>query len=147
MLLNYSKVLKLGCTISHGVSEMCFSIKVKCVRAVDMTLKYIRYLRAKEKVCAMSLCCCCNTFHVFGSEAVVLRCSVKKVFLEISQTSQENTCARVSFLIKLQASICNFIKKETLAQVFSGKFCKISKNTFLKEHLRWLLLLNLQLVV
>ena len=27
----------------------------------------------------------------------------KKVFLQISQNSQENTCARVSFLIKLQA--------------------------------------------
>ena len=27
----------------------------------------------------------------------------KKVFLEISQNSQENTCTRVSFLIKLQA--------------------------------------------
>ena len=26
----------------------------------------------------------------------------KKVFLEISQNSQENTCARVSFLIRLQ---------------------------------------------
>ena len=29
----------------------------------------------------------------------------KKVFLEISQNSQENTCARVSFLIKLQACL------------------------------------------
>ena len=38
-----------------------------------------------------------------GIEAVVQRCSVKKVFLEISQNSQENTCARVLFLIKLQA--------------------------------------------
>ena len=46
-------------------------------------------------------------------EAVVQRCSVKKVFLEISQNSQENACARVSYLIKLQA------------------FCEISKNTFL----------------
>ena len=27
----------------------------------------------------------------------------KPMFLEISQNSQENTCARVSFLIKLQA--------------------------------------------
>ena len=35
------------------------------------------------------------------TEAVARRCSVKKVFLEISQNSQENTCARVSFLIKL----------------------------------------------
>ena len=25
---------------------------------------------------------------------------------------------------------CNFIKKETLAQVFSCEFCEISKNTF-----------------
>ena len=25
---------------------------------------------------------------------------------------------------------CNFVKKETLAQVFSRKFCEISKNTF-----------------
>ena len=41
-----------------------------------------------------------------------------------------NTCARVSFLIKLQASACNFIKKETLTQVFSCEFCKVSKNAF-----------------
>ena len=42
--------------------------------------------------------------------------SLKKVYLEISQNSQENTCATVSFLIKLQA--CNFIKKETGTVVF-----------------------------
>ena len=60
------------------------------------------------------------------SEAAVQRCSVKRVFLEISQNSQENTCARVSFLIKLK----KFIKKETLAQVLSCEFCEISKNTF-----------------
>ena len=32
------------------------------------------------------------------TEAVVGRCSIKKGFLEISQNSQENSCARVSFL-------------------------------------------------
>ena len=32
------------------------------------------------------------------------RCSVKKVFLENSQNSLKNTCARVSFLKRLQAS-------------------------------------------
>ena len=31
---------------------------------------------------------------------------------------------------------CNFIKKETLAQVFSSEFCEISKNTFVTDHLR-----------
>ena len=35
-------------------------------------------------------------------KAVVQRCSVKKVFLKISQNSQKNTCARVFFLIKLK---------------------------------------------
>ena len=30
---------------------------------------------------------------------------------------------------------CNFIKKETLGQVFSSEFYKISKNTFFTKHL------------
>ena len=41
--------------------------------------------------------------RIHNKEAAVQSCSVKKVFLEISQNSQENTFARVSFLIKLQA--------------------------------------------
>ena len=48
------------------------------------------------------------------SEAVAQRCSVKKVFLEISQNLEETT----------------FIKKETLTQVFSFELYEISKNTF-----------------
>ena len=32
------------------------------------------------------------------------RCLLKKVFLEILQNSQENTCTKVSFLIKLRVS-------------------------------------------
>ena len=36
-------------------------------------------------------------------EVDVQRFSVKKVFLEILQNSQENTCARVAFLIKLHS--------------------------------------------
>ena len=34
------------------------------------------------------------------------------------------------------ALACNFIKKETLVQVFFCEFCGISKNTFFTEHLR-----------
>ena len=74
------------------------------------------------------------------------RCSLKKVFLKISRNSQENTCARVSFLIKLHTfglrlKACKFIKKETLAQAFSCEFCENFKNSAIFiEHLRWLLL-------
>ena len=34
----------------------------------------------------------------------------------------------------LRPKACNFIKKETLAQMFSCEFCEISKNTFFTEH-------------
>ena len=63
------------------------------------------------------------------------RSYIKKVFLRISQNSQENACARLSFVIKLQAETCIFIKRETLAQVFSYEFYKIFKNTFFTEHI------------
>ena len=36
-------------------------------------------------------------FQFRETEAVVRMCSVKKLFLEISPNSQENTCARDSF--------------------------------------------------
>ena len=48
---------------------------------------------------------------IFFREAVVQRCSVKKMFLEISQNSQENNLARISFLIKLQAPDLQLLKK------------------------------------
>ena len=57
------------------------------------------------------------------TEAVVQGCSVKK---------------RVFWGV-LVPDVCNFIKKETLGEVFSCEFCKIFKN-FFKEHLWWLLL-------
>ena len=60
------------------------------------------------------------------TEAVIRRCSVKKVFLKISQNSQENTCATVPFFFQT----CIFIKKETLTHVFCCKFCDIFQNTF-----------------
>ena len=41
-----------------------------------------------------------------------LSCSVKKVFLEILQNSQENICVRVSILIKLQASVTVCLNKK-----------------------------------
>ena len=72
------------------------------------------------------------------TEAVVQRCSVKKVFLELLQNSQENTCVRVSFLIKLKVLGLQLYQKGTLAQLFFCKFCEISKSNFFIEHLWWM---------
>ena len=66
-------------------------------------------------------------------KSVVRRCTIKKVFLEISQNSQENTCARVCVSIKLQVWVWNLFKKETLALVFSCEFC--GPATLLKKRL------------
>ena len=55
------------------------------------------------------------------SEAANQGVLCKKVLLEISQNSQENTCARVSF------------KKETLTQVFSCEFVKFLRTRFLQN--------------
>ena len=59
----------------------------------------------------------------------------KKVFLEILQKSQKNTCARASFLINLQPKACIIIIKETPTHVFFCAFCEISINTLFTEHL------------
>ena len=41
-----------------------------------------------------------------------------------------------------RSQACNFIKKETLAQVFSCEFYEIFNNTLFTEHLWWLLLMS-----
>ena len=73
-----------------------------------------------------------------NKEAVAQMCSVEKVFLEISQNSQENTCTRASFLVMLQA--CNFIKKSLWHRCFPLNFVKFLRTSFFTEHLWWLLL-------
>ena len=57
-------------------------------------------------------------------EAVTRRYSVTALFLEIRKI--KNTCVRATFLIKLRAWACNFIKRETLTHVFSSEFLEIS---------------------
>ena len=64
------------------------------------------------------------------------RCSVTKGVIRNFVKFRENTCARVSFLLKLQDEGFNFNKKEALVRVFSCEFCEISKNAFLTEHLQ-----------
>ena len=44
--------------------------------------------------------------------------SVEKLFLVILQNSQENTCARVSFLIKFEAGLQLYLKRDSGTGVF-----------------------------
>ena len=76
-------------------------------------------------------------------------CSVRKVLLESPQSSQKNTCARVSFLIKLQVSgqslffnkvaglrPVTLLKKRLWHRCFIVNFAEFIRTPFLTEHLR-----------
>ena len=68
------------------------------------------------------------------------RCSVKKVFLKISQNSQENTCVGLAFLLKSQTWGLQLYKYGTPTQMFDFEFGEIFNSLFFIEHLRWLLI-------
>ena len=73
---------------------------------------------------------------VCSSEAVVLRCSVKKVFLKMSQISQKNTCVGVSFLIKLFASSLTpvtLLKRRLSHRCLPVNFAKLLRTPFLQN--------------
>ena len=66
--------------------------------------------------------------------AAVRRCSVKKVSLEITQHLQENTCARVSFLIKLQAlKPATLFKRRLWHRCFPVNVAKFLRIPFLQN--------------
>ena len=56
--------------------------------------------------------------------------------IHFTEAATRGVLRKKVFLKILQNSACNFIKKETLAQVLSSEFCKISKSTLFTEHLR-----------
>ena len=66
-------------------------------------------------------------------EAATRGVLLKKVFLKILQNSQKNTCARVSFLIKLQALRLQFFKKRLWHRCFPATFAKFLRATFLQN--------------
>ena len=53
----------------------------------------------------------------------------KGVLRNFAKFTGKHLCQSL-FFNKVAGGACNFIKKETLAQVFSCEFCKIFKNTF-----------------
>ena len=84
------------------------------------------------------------------TEAVVRRCSVKKgVVKNFVKFTGTHLCARVSFLIQLQASnlqLTKLQKKPTKKRLwhmcFPVNFAKFLTAPFIIEHLWWLLLLK-----
>ena len=68
------------------------------------------------------------------------------MLLEILQNLQENTCTRLSFLIKLQAEAKKKRKRRLWHRCFPVILAKILRRPFPTEHLRWLLLMFLFII-
>ena len=100
----------------------CTVCKRKVVTQVRI-LKWITFMAIANDILLNSssdvISWLCNP--EFYLEAVVRRCSIKKLFIKISQNSQENTCARVFFFLKVN-------------------FAKFLRTPIFIEHLWWLLL-------
>ena len=61
-------------------------------------------------------------------------CSVKKGILRnFAKFTGKHMCQTPESLFLIRPEACNFIKKETLAQVFSWEFCKILRTPFLQN--------------
>ena len=70
-----------------------------------------------------------NLTNIFIQQKQPPGYSVKKCYLQnLTKFAGKHLCKR------LCALACSFIKKESLAQLFSFEFCEISNNTFFTEH-------------
>ena len=105
-LLTQEQVFKnLGTTLSdillsHSKDKQKLGNFFHTVKLGDY---FFFYLGLLSTVCILSDSMFSNGYDCLCSKADTQMCSVKKMFLEISINSQENTCARVYFLVKLQA--------------------------------------------
>ena len=85
-----------------------------------------------------------SVLKLLSREAGVQMCSVKKVFLEISQNSRENACARACFNKVAGLRPATLLKKRLWHRRFPVNFGKFLRTPFLTEHLWWLLLFQIQ---
>ena len=128
---------------SKSQLSVCFARQITCFRRRILNLWYKNWTQCivQEKYSLLQKLMRKSGGHsviMWEAEAVTRRCPVKKVFLTILQNSLENTYARASFLIKLQAYAGNFIKKRPWDRCFLVSFVKFLRTPFLTDHFRWL---------
>ena len=104
--------LKISQNSQENICVGVFFNKVADAQALHLEKLTTIFVRKRKKTLPETHSPC-DQFE--KSEANHRRCSLKKVFLEISQNPQEKTCTRGCLLIKLQA---NFIKRVSGTGVF-----------------------------
>ena len=98
-------------------SDICTIMELK---ELNWLCKHMKNVRSSQPCISMN----------FFRKAQVLPCEFWLNKIVMFRSSHQR-CS-----ITLPPEACNFIKKETMAQVLSCEFCEISKNTFFTEHLQ-----------
>ena len=70
---------------------------------------------------------------VYLGIVLIFKLSYASRFVDSTNSRVSDTEAATRGVLQLCSGPYNFIKKETMAQVFSCEFCEISKNTFLQN--------------
>ena len=92
------------------------------------TQKYLSYLFRQ------------NQYSNLKIEAVIWRCSVKKVFRNFTKFTGKHLCQSLFFNKTAGLGAATLLKKRLWQRCFPVKFVKFLRTSFLTEHLRWLLL-------
>ena len=129
------RISPLNYHTSDAYSLNNFKIKNDFFHEIALYCTFLKFLKATQKIFKSR-----SSYHRRSIQNGVLGNFIKSTWKHLFQSLFFNKVA------DLWPEVCNFIKKETLAQVFSCEFCEISKNTFFTEHLWTTTYPNLSLV-
>ena len=110
------------------VNESRYIALFVVTRFIKKLFNYLVFLNIFfKKICQARQCRVTPHCLYLDSKNSHQRCSVKKsVLRNFAKFIGKHLCQRLA--------ACNFIKKGTVAQVFSCEFCEIFKNTYFTEH-------------
>ena len=129
MLFSYEFTINFGGTHFCVFLNICLVIR-KLWKTSPVTFNRSVLFLTFTSLCSGSSCFLSSKLaaaKIFKYRSSHWRCSVKTVFLKISQNSQENTCVGVSFLKKLQVfEVVNFFRTPPAATFAAAKITKYS---------------------
>ena len=113
-------VFKKVAGLTPFLKNICQRLLLHCTRTTHRYLSVLFYI---QQVLPHHDC--------YYSEAVIRRCSIKRMLLEFSQNSLGNTCDTV--YVGLRAA--SLLKKRHQRKCFSVSFEKFLRTSFATEHL------------
>ena len=131
---NFNRNTRTSCEICSKLTTEATKYILSEKWPAEATIEFKVFLLKLGRHFWLSYLCLRKVIWNYENLVITKSCFDLELFAKIKKTWILHTnrnrfftffiCARVSFLIKLLGSACNFIKKDTLAHVFSCEFCE-----------------------